>query len=401
MTLRHTSMTLTALAGAIFLGGCDKPAGGGHGGLPPAAIAVVTVHPETVAMNQEYIGRGVSPYDVELRALVSGRLKERPMVDGSDVKAGDVLFLLDDVPFKAAYETAKARVDQSDAAMKNARRTYDRVKSLADTRAVSDKDLDDATNALAAAEAQLAAAKAEVEKSAWDLANTRIVAPVSGRLSKAAVVPGAPIAANQTALVRLQQTDPLWVNFSIPEPTLLKFNSEVRAGKITGGEEASIRVDLKLSDDSQYPTPGRLNFADINFRTEVSAMEARAIFPNPDRRLKPGQFFTVRLSGPKRNGVFLVPQRAVQINPTNKYVFVLAKAKGKDGKEFESVETRDVQTGEWIGDRWVIESGLKDGDRVVVEGVIGIQMRGGAGAAAVTPTEFNAAPEKPAAAPAK
>jgi len=229
----------------------------------------------------------------------------------------------------------------------------------------------------------------------WNLDNTRIIAPVSGRLGKAAVVPGAPIAANQTILVRLQQTDPIWVGFSIPEPTLLKFNTDVRSGKITHGSEAEMRVDLKLSDGTQYPTPGKLNFSDINLRTEVSAMEARAIFKNSDMRLKPGQFFTVRLSGPIQSGVFLVPQRAVQINPTNKYVFVVVKGKDKGGKEITTVEARDVRTGDWYGDRWIIESGLKDGDKVVVEGVLGIQMHGGPGAAVVA-SDYKEAETKPA-----
>jgi membrane fusion protein (multidrug efflux system) len=389
--MRHTATSrlvplLIAAGGAVFLAGCGKKEAP-HGGFPPAKVAVITVHPEVVPLTQEYIGRGVSPYDVELRALVSGRLKESPMVDGAEVKAGDLLFSLDDVPFKAALENSLAQIAQSQAATTNAQKTLDRMKSVSDARAVSDKDLDDAINALTFAKAGLAAAKAAYEKSKWDLDNTRIIAPVSGRLGKAAVVPGAPIAANQTFLVRLQQTDPIWVNFSIPENTLLKFTSEVRSGKITHGAEADFKVTLKLSDGSVYPIPGKLNFADINLRTEISAMEARAIVANPDHRLKPGQFFTVSLTGPERRDVFLVPQRAIQIDPTSKHVFVVAKLKDKEGKEYEGVQAREVVTGEWYGNRWAVESGLQDGDRVIVEGLQGVGMRGGPGAA-VVPEEY-------------
>lgn len=364
---RFQQTALIAIAGAAFLAGCEKKQGAFK--MPPSRVSVLTVQPETVPVVQEYIGRGISPYDVELRALVSGTLKERPMQDGAEVKAGDVLFILDETPFKATLENAKARVIQSEATAANAERNLERMKPLLETKAISTKDLDDANTAMLNAWAQLAAARADVVSAQWNLENTRIVAPVSGRLGKAMVVPGSPIAANMTILVRLQQTDPIWVGFSIPEPALLRFNREVREGKIKNADENQIRVDLKLGDGSVYPTPGKLNFSDINLRTEVSAMEARAIFDNPDKRLKPGQFFTVSLSGPTRSGVFLLPQRAVQINPTNKYVYVVSKLKGKDGAEYEGVEVRDVQTGEWIGDRWVIESGLKAGDRVVVEGV--------------------------------
>jgi len=274
------------------------------------------------------------------------------------------------------------------------------MKPLIESKAISTKDLDDANTTMLTSKAMLEAARADVVSAQWNLDNTRIIAPVSGRLGRAAVVPGAPIAANQTILVRLQQTDPIWVNFSIPEPTLLKFNREVREGRITNGGEKEMKVNLTLSDGSKFPVTGRLNFADVNLRTEVSAMEARAIFPNKDMRLKPGQFFTVTLSGPVRNNVFLVPQRAVQINPTNKYLFVLTKAKDKDGKEYATVEARDVQAGEWYGDRWIIEDGLKEGDKVVVEGILGIQMHGGPGAPVVA-GDYKEADAKPAAPAAK
>jgi len=394
--IRTTISALAATAGALVLAGCEKKQA--QHAMPPAAVAVIDVHPESVPLTQEYIGRGISPYDVELRALVSGTLKERPMTDGSDVKAGDLLFVIDETPFKAVLENAKARVAQTETTLGNAKRNLERMKPLLESKAISTKDLDDANTAALTASAQLDAAKSDVVSAQWNLDNTRIVAPVSGRLSKAAVVPGAPIAANQTILVRLQQTDPIWVGFSIPEPTLLKFNREVREGRITGGGEQEMKVNLTLSDGSKYPVTGKLNFADINLRTEVSAMEARAIFTNTDKRLKPGQFFTVSLNGPVRHHVFLVPQRAVQITPTTKYVFVVVKKKGPDGKEFEGVESRDVDTGEWYGDRWAIESGLKEGDRVVVEGVIGIQMRGGPAAAHVAASPWK--PEKAAATPA-
>lgn len=362
--------------------GCDKKAA--PPAMPPAPVAVVTVKPETVPMVQEYIGRGVSPYDVELRSLVTGILKERPMVDGAEVKAGDLLFVIDDVPFRAAVDNAKARVAQYEAALRNAERTLARLKAVSDPRAVSDKDLDDAVNGVASARALLSGAKADVVKAEWDLANTRITAPVSGRLGKANVVPGAPIAANGAPLVRLQQTDPIWVQFSIPESATLRFTKEVKSGRISNAKESDIIVNLKLGDGTLYPVAGRMNFADINLNTSVSAMESRAIFANPDKSLKPGQFFTVILSGPMKHNVFLVPQRAVQINPTNRYVYVV----GREGK----TEARDIVTAEWIGDRWVVESGLKDGDRVIVEGIQGVQMRGGLGVA-VAPTEWKPAPD--------
>lgn len=359
-TFPHAA-TLGCLA-ALTLTGCDKPKAPA---MPPAVVSVMTVQPESAPVVQEYIGRAKSPYDVELGAQISGVIKEKVMKDGAAVKAGDLLFIIDDIPYKAALDSAAARLAQAEAAEKNAASTLGRVKALVAGKAVSDKDLDDAVNTHLAAQAQTAAARADMQKARWALDNTRIKAPVAGTLGKSDFAAGAPVTAQGAPLVRLQQFDPIWVTFTIPENTVLNFRKDVAEGRITGADRGTARAQLLLTDGTVHPNAGVLDFADVNVRDDIAALEARAVFPNADRRLMPGQFFRVRLSGPKRDGVFLVPQRAVQINPADRSVHVAVA----DPKLGERIERRVVRTGDWIGDKWVIESGLKAGDRVVVEGV--------------------------------
>lgn len=388
-----TTISLATLALAALLGGCGKKAAAPQ--MPPPAVSVITVKSETVPVSNEFIGRAVSPYDVELRAQVSGTIKEKLMKDGATVKAGDLLFVIDDVPYRAAYDNAKALVAQRESALVNAERTLARLKSVSDPRAVSDKDLDDAINAVTGARAALHAAQSGLTKAQWDLDNTRIKAPVAGTLGKSPLEAGAPVVANGAPVVRLQQYDPIWVTFTIPESNVLKLAQGIESKRIVDADPSNLRANLMLTDGTKYPVTGRMNFSDVNVRTDVAAIDARAVFANPDRTLMPGQFFRVTLSGPKKQGVFLVPQRAVQVNPSDCSVIVVAKAKDKEGREYDAVERRVVATGEWIGDKWVIESGLKDGDRLVVEGYIARMMPPGA---PVRVSEYN--PSAPAAAKA-
>ncbi len=395
---KSATAPLITLVAAAALVGCGRKAPPPQRALPTASV--ITVQSETVPVSNEFIGRAVSPYDVELRAQVNGTIKEKLMKDGATVKAGDLLFVIDDIPYLAAHDNARAMVAQRESDLTNAERTLARLRSVSDPRAVSDKDLDDAINAVAGAKASLAAARSGLIKAKWDLDNTRIKAPVAGTVGKSAFDVGAPVVANGAALVRLQQFDPIWVTFTIPESTVLKLAQGIESNRIVDADPSNLRANLVLTNGSKYPVTGRMNFSDVNVRTDVAAIDARAVFANPDRALMPGQFFRVTISGPKKRGVFLVPQRAVEISPAGQTVLVVTKAKDKEGREYDALFRRPVKTGEWIGERWVVESGLADGDRVVVEGTIARMMPPGA-PVAVKPYEPAAAKPAEAAANAK
>jgi membrane fusion protein (multidrug efflux system) len=325
-------------------------------------VSVITVHPQTVPFDAEYIGQGISPYDVEVLSQVTGTIVDRPMVDGADIQAGDILFVIDDVPFESALANAKARVAQGVSTLENNKRTLERFDQLLSKKAISQKDYDDAQTAVLTAEAVVNSAKADVVKAEWDLANTKIKSPVSGRLGKANFSVGALVKAQTDILVRLQQFDPLWVTFTIPETAMLQMQRDIAAKRIIDADAQNFEVHLTFADGTDYEHSGKMNFADVNVRSDMAAVESRATFPNPNKKLLPGQFFRLRISGPKKTGVYLVPQRAVQINPTNKIVYVV----GADNK----IEAREVQTGQWYDNSWVIEGGsLHAGDRVVVDGV--------------------------------
>lgn len=351
---------------AIALGGCRKEAPPPP--MPPL-VTVIRVQPGSVPVTAEFIGRAVSPYDVELRAQVSGLIREKHMKDGATVKAGDLLFVIEDTPYRAACEVARASVKTCEVNLANAEKSLSRVTAVTDVRAISEKDRDDAQNAVNIARATLEAAKANLTKAAWDLENTRVKAPVAGTLGSSAFDVGAPVQAGGAPLVRLQQYDPIWVTFTIPETRIHGLAQGLESKRITDLDMENLRADLVLTSGKPYPVPGRMNFSDVNVRNDVAAVDARAVFANPDRALMPGQFFRVTLSGPKRTGVYLIPQRAVIVNPSDCTVLVV-KHVVKDGREFDIPERRTVVAGEWHGDKWVIESGLNPGDRVIVEGML-------------------------------
>jgi membrane fusion protein (multidrug efflux system) len=263
-----------------------------------------------------------------------------------------------------------------------ARQNLARVKPLLEEQAVSQKDVDDAVAEDLASKAFLEAAKGDLVKAQFDMSNTLITAPIAGRIERTRYYEGRLVSAQTDLLTIIHQLDPMYVIVSAPENFLLKRRRERASKRVQGAGVYELRGIITFSDGSTYEHEGVLDLLEVGLRTTTGALDARVVFPNPDKTLLPGQFVKVRFLGAVRTGVILVPQRAVQQGANGTAVYVV----GKDDK----VELRPVQAAAWEGNQWVIEEGLQTGERVVVDGLQRI-MPG----ATVKPVPFKAAEPSP------
>jgi membrane fusion protein, multidrug efflux system len=340
--------------------GCQQEAGAPP--PPPVPqVEVITVTPQTVTDEPEFIGQTESSRPVEIRSQVTGLVKERFFQEGRDVKKGARLYQIDPVPFQAAMLSAKAKVMQAEARLVQAKQNLSRVKPLLAEQAVAQKDVDDAVAEELAAKAALEGAKADLVKAEFDLSNTNIVAPIDGLIERTRVYEGRLVAAQTDLLTIVHQVDPIYVIVSAPESWLLQRNRELAEKRLQRPDLYQLRGRIIFSDGSTYPHEGKLDFADVSMKTDTGSRQGRFVFPNADRKVLPGQFVKIRVLGYVRPNAILIPQRAVQQGPKGSVVFVV----GPDNK----VEVRGVQATGWQGNQWLIESGLHEGERIVVEGL--------------------------------
>ena len=339
---------------------------------PPPTVEVVSVTTQMLPDEPEFIGQTEAFRPVEIRSQVTGIIKKVFFTEGRNVKQGDRLYLIDPVPFKAAYLSAKARVTEAQARLVQAKQDFARVKPLLNEQAVSQKDVDDAVAEGLAAKAFLEAAQGDLVKSRFDLSNTLIVAPIGGRISKSRFYEGRLVSAQTDLLTTIDQLDPMYVNVSVPETYLLRRRRELAAHRVQRPDLFQLRGVMTFADGSVYPHEGKLDFADVALRSETGTLQGRFAFPNPEADLSPGksylypgQFVRIRLKGYIRTDAILIPQRAVQQGPKGTFVNVI-------GPE-DKVEVREVHATNWRGGDWLIEEGLQPGERVVVEGFHRIQ----------------------------
>jgi len=328
---------------------------------------VVTVEAQTIPDDPEFIGKTEASRSVEIRSQVTGVIKEFFYREGRDVTKGDRLYQIDPVPFQAAVASAKAVVAQVEARVTLARQNLARVVPLLAEQAVSRKDVDDAVAEELTAGAALEAAKGQLAQAQFDLDNTRILAPISGLIERTRLYEGRLVSAQTDLLTTIHQVDPMYVVGSAPESYLLQRRRELVAKTVRQPGLYQLKGRLTFMDGAPYPHEGTLDFASVGLSTETGSRQARFVFPNGpvtdlrDRLLLPGQFVKVRVTGDMRAGAILVPQRAVQQGPHGSIVFVV----GTDDK----VEIRPVQATGWRGKQWLIEEGLRAGERVIVDGM--------------------------------
>lgn len=362
----RTSLPCIAIGTCLVLfGGCSQkelPAQ-----TPPPEVEVVTVTARTVPDEPEFIGQTQAFRPVEIRPQVTGIIKQLFFTEGRNVKKGDKLYLIDPVPFKAAYLNSNARVAQAQARLIQAQQEVARVKPLLEEQAVSQKNVDDAVAEMLSAKAGLEAAQSDVIKAKFDLDNTLIVAPVNGRIGRSHFYEGRLVSAQTTLLTTIDQLDPMYVNVNVPESYLLRRRRELAEHKVQRPDIFQLRGIMTFSDGSVYPEEGVLDFSDVSLRPETGTLQGRFTFPNPEGGFSPGhsyfypgQFVRIRIKGYIRTDAILIPQRAVQQGPSGSFVYVIG--------EQDKAELRPVDATSWHRKDWLIESGLKPGERVVVEG---------------------------------
>jgi len=358
------SATLAALAA---LAACGKPPQGGPGGaggqMPPAEVGVIAVQPQTVGLSAELSGR-TSPYAVaEIRPQVGGIIQHRAFAEGGEVRAGEALYQIDAASFQANLESAKAALARSEANLNSTRLKAERYKDLVAEKAVSQQDFDDAQAAFKQAEASVTADKAAIEIARINLGYTRVVSPISGQIGKSSVTQGALVTANQaTALATVQQLDPIYVDVTQSTADLMRLKRDLASGALKRAGANQAKATLVLEDGTIYPLEGKLAFTDVTVDQGSGSVSLRAVFPNPKHDLLPGMFVRARLQTGERDESILVPQQAVTRNTRGDAMVMVV---GEGGK----FEPRVVTTTQAIGDKWLISSGLKAGEQIIVEGL--------------------------------
>jgi len=338
------------------------PKGPPHGGaMPPAAVAVQEVALRAIPVEFEYPAQTAGSREVEVRARVAGILEKRNYSEGAPVQAGQSLFTLDQAPFQAALARAEADVGAAEARLAAAARNAKRAKPLYEAHAASQKDYDEAISAEDVAAADVKSARARLVEARLNLGYTRVESPVSGVTSRALKSEGSLISGPDVLLTTVTQVNPLFVNFGLSEAEQSQIAREAEAGKLTLPKDGRFEVAVKLEDGTLYARTGRLAFTDVRLNPTTGTSDARAEIPNPDGRLRPGQFVRAILKGAVRPNAIAVPQRAVMEGPQGKMVYLF----GKDNK----AEARPITVGDWTGSDWIVTSGLNPGDKVIVDGL--------------------------------
>jgi membrane fusion protein (multidrug efflux system) len=390
--MRHSLAWLT-LAAALLLGaGCSKKdasaAGGPPGGpMPPPEVGVVVVKPTSVPLIKDQVGRLAPFRSADVRARVAGVLQRRVYEEGSDVRKGDVLFLIDPAPLQATLAQAQASLAQAQASAANARSAAERARGLIGAKYISQSDFDNAIAAERTSAASVLAAKAAVDAARINLGYATVRAPISGRAGKQQVTEGALVGqGDATLLTTVDQLDPMYVNFSISVDEL----AQVRALQAKGDADGA-PVQVLLPDGTPYAHAGVLDFSGDVVDPATGAVALRARIPNPEGTLLPGTYVTLKSKFGEQSGVFVVPQAAVQMDAQGPYVLVV----GHDGK----VARKTIATDRQQGSDWIVSKGLAAGDRVIVSGLQRAQPGQPAKAAPWQPDNGNAAPAAAAPAP--
>jgi membrane fusion protein (multidrug efflux system) len=347
------------MCGALALvAGCSKeppPAA-----RPPAEVTVLKIEPRNLPVAFEFIAQTQSPQQVNIVARVNGFLEKQAYTEGAIVKEGQLLFQMDQKPFIAQANEAKAAWDKAKAAHDTALANLNRVKPLAAQNALSIKDLDDSTGSEQSAAASLAGAKANLDTAQLNLSYTTISSPLNGVSAAAQQKVGAYLSPANSQLTTVSALHPMWVNFSMSENELKSYRDDVEKGRIEPPRDRNFVVEIIQIDGSTFPHTGRITFVDPSFNPQTGTFLLRVTVPNPDSVLRPNQYVRVRVKGSTRPNAIAVPQRAVQQGAKGHFLW-LVNAAGK-------AELRPVAVGDWYGDSWIIKQGLAAGDQVIVDG---------------------------------
>jgi membrane fusion protein (multidrug efflux system) len=359
---RRAAFWLCALASTAALTACGR-------GAPPASgpaaveVGVVTLVPQSAGIVDELPGRTVAFRVAEVRPQVSGIVQKRLFEEGGEVKAGEPLYQIDPATYRATLSSAEAAQQRAEARVTAARLLEQRYAPLIAANAVSKQEYDDAVASRASAEADVAAARAQVESARINLVYTQLLAPISGRIGRTLVTEGALVTQQQASpLALVQQLDPIYVDIAQSSIEMLRLQRALASGELQRDEQNEAEVALTLEDGSAYPEHGKLQFAEVSVDPGTGAVVLRAIFPNPRRELLPGMFVRAQLTQAVKRDALLVPQRGVTRNQRGDALVMVVGAGDK-------AEERQVTAARVIGNDWLITEGLAPGDRVIVDGL--------------------------------
>ncbi len=352
---------LVAVFAGLVMTGCDSRQ---QSALPPAPeVAAATVQPQQLVLSTELPGRTSAYLAAEIRPQVNGIIQKRLFTEGSDVKAGEVLYQIDPSPFQAALDSARAALAKAEANLRVTRLKFERYKGLLAEKAVSQQDYDDREAAQIQAEADVQYCKAAIETARINLDYTRVTAPISGRIGKSNVTDGALVTAHQPlALSTIQQLDPVYVDVPQSTSELLRLKRRLEHKHLHQDGSNQSAVKAILEDGTAYPLAGNLQFRDVTVDPTTGSVVLRIIFPNPEGTLLPGMFIRAVVREGINEQAILVPQRAVSRDPKgNPFTLVVDSE--------EKVQLRMLTVDRAIGDQWFVSSGLAPGERVIVEGI--------------------------------
>ena len=360
-------LLFAGLSTLLMLTGCSGQDGEGQqagaGGMPPAAVVVQQATLADVTVRQDYAGRARGAREVEVRARISGILEQRLYEEGQMVREGDALFRIDRKPAAAVLQRARAQRQVAEADVQQAEREWNRISSLFERNAVSERDRDSAQSALELARANLAVANAGVAQAELDLGYTDVTAPISGVTSLEDFPEGSLIDTG-TLLTTIVQLDPVHVRFALPENDA-NIRRAAREGMVRTDQEQNVSARLVLADGSEYDLDGRIDFTASTLDPRTGTVSARAVFPNPEQVIVPGQFVRVRVELQSFDDVITVPERAVTQGQNGPVVYVV--------DEDSKARVREVELGPVSDGRQILLSGLDEGDRYIVSGLVNLR----------------------------
>ena len=361
------------------LAACNKKT---EGATPPAGMAmpampvsVIELQTTSVPISAEAVAQTEGAKEVEIRPRVGGILLKKLFEEGASVKEGQAMFLIDPVPFQIALSNAKAQLAQQQSRVEQTQREAQRLQGLLATQSISQRESDNAASDNSVAKASLGQYEASVREAQLNLSYTTVTSPLSGVAGRFEFSEGALVSANTSLLTKVSQISPIWVRFSLSDNEFAQLG-----GRLTQANVKS--VALILPDGKEYASKGKLNFAASSIDPQLGTQQLRAVFDNADKTLLPGQFVRVRVTTGDKDGVFVVPQVAVSTNDQGKFVYVV--------NEKSEAIVKPIVVGNWVGSDWVVLSGLKSGEKVIVDNVIKLHP-----GAPVAPHPAGAPPQMP------
>jgi len=356
------SLVLVALLGGLLLAGCDRRQ---ESPPPPPVpeVATVTIQPRKIMLTTELPGRTSAYRIAEIRPQASGIIQKRLFTEGSDVKAGQVLYQIDPAPFRAALDNARAALGRAEANLPAIRSRAERYREALTDKAVSQQDYDNAAAALKQVEADIQYWKASVEIARINLGYCRVTAPISGRIGRSNVTEGAVVTAYQpVALATIQQLDPIYVDVPQSTTELLRLKPRLEDGRLNHDGTNQNKVKLILEDGTAYPLEGTLQFQDVTVDPTTGSVILRVVFPSPEGVLLPGMFVQTVIKEGVNEQAILIPQQGVSHDHKGNPVALIVDAGGKVGQRMLTLDRT-------IGDKWLVSAGIAPGDRVIVEGM--------------------------------